>query len=126
MYETYDQWRNLILTAKSVLENRPELLCENDVVRGNFEWDRDKAESNFAIHGVRFQDVLSVFEDPHRLLEDQEVSGEHRTLVIGRRQRRGRNMYTVIFTERGDRKRIISARKSFGSEKETYNRTRYL
>lgn len=32
-----------------------------------FEWDTNKARSNLSKHGVRFEDAVSVFDDPRHL-----------------------------------------------------------
>ncbi len=103
------------------------LLCEETIIHGNFEWEREKDELNYAQHELRFENVLSVFGDPHRVNIDHLVRGELRYLVIGRQQgRRNRNLYVVVFTWRGNRKRIISARKAQNSERNFYNRRRWL
>ena len=40
-----------------------------------FEWDAKKAEANRAIHGIDFEEALTVFRDPlARIFEDDEHS----------------------------------------------------
>jgi uncharacterized DUF497 family protein len=31
---------------------------------GHFEWDEEKAVTNFAKHGLAFEEILPVFDDP--------------------------------------------------------------
>ena len=35
------------------------------VVNGKYEWDSDKAELNIRKHGIAFEEILSVFDDPY-------------------------------------------------------------
>ncbi|ASD62541.1 BrnT family toxin [Bdellovibrio bacteriovorus] len=40
-----------------------------------FEWDDDKAQSNYKKHGVRFSEAVTTFRDSHALeMLDQESS----------------------------------------------------
>ena len=32
-----------------------------------YEWDSNKAKSNLQKHGIRFEDVVMVFDDPYHL-----------------------------------------------------------
>jgi uncharacterized DUF497 family protein len=51
----------------------------------DFEWDRNKASSNFKKHGVSFQEAATVFGDSLALtFNDPDHSvGEHRLLTFG-------------------------------------------
>ena len=51
----------------------------------DFEWDRNKASSNFKKHGVSFQEAATVYGDSLALtFNDPEHSiGEHRLLTFG-------------------------------------------
>ncbi len=86
-----------------------------------FEWDEDKAASNFLKHGVTFEEACTVFADPLAVIfEDEEHSVEEtREILIGHS---GMNhLVLVSFTERGeDLVRIISARKASKREKKDY------
>ncbi len=98
-----------------------ELVCRETVVRDGFEWNRQKNESNYADHGVWFEDVLAVFRDPNGFYEEQVVGGELRNLLIARQHgRRNRKMYVVVFAVRGSRTRIISAREPEPGERDEY------
>lgn len=34
------------------------------IVHGNYEWDSDKNEMNIKKHGLSFEEILGVFNDP--------------------------------------------------------------
>jgi len=88
-----------------------------------FEWDPAKAESNLAKHGVNFDRARLVFEDffAYEHCHFDSASGEIRTLISG--DVNG-GILTVVYTERGDRIRIISARKATTNERNRYYRGR--
>lgn len=49
-----------------------------------FEWDVTKARSNQRKHGIRFEEAVSVFEDPYHLsIQDRFENGEYRWQTIG-------------------------------------------
>lgn len=87
------------------------------VVEGDFEWDSDKATSNLAKHGVSFAEAATVFADPFAVYLD-DGSGVGRMVVIGT-SLRDRLLY-VVHVERGERDRIISARRATGPERDVY------
>ena len=83
-----------------------------------FEWDSEKAEFNWRKHKIDFKDAVRVFEDESRLdYPDEEHSDEEdRYITIGRVDK----ILFVVYTEREDRTRIISARKADKSERRMY------
>ncbi|MEQ8973757.1 MAG: BrnT family toxin [Coleofasciculus sp. C1-SOL-03] len=85
-----------------------------------FEWDDKKAESNFRKHGVTFEEAVTVFADPYLLFtEDSKHSeGEEREWAIGEAE--NGSMIVVVFTMRGEKLRIISARKATKRERRRY------
>ena len=83
-----------------------------------FEWDKTKAKRNQTKHGVSFADTFAVFEDASALTLGQMVSGEDRHVTIGM-DAFGR-VLVVVYTWRGDKIRIISARKATRSEVRQY------
>jgi len=85
----------------------------------HFEWDDDKAARNWHDHAVTFEMARDVFRDPFAIeREDPEQDPtEHRYAVIGMVE--GRLLF-VGYTMRGNRIRIITARKA-----EPYERRRY-
>jgi uncharacterized protein len=86
-----------------------------------FEWDDEKARANARKHGVAFERAKLAFADPFAIaaLDDREDYGEERFILIGMAD--GPLLF-VAFTERGDRKRIISARRATRHEQAIYER----
>jgi uncharacterized protein len=82
-------------------------ICTSGVVV-EFEWDPNKAASNLRKHGVRFAEAVTVFEDDAMLTMPYDEPDEERFVAIGIGSM-GR-VIVVIYTTRGDRIRIISAR----------------
>ena len=87
------------------------------VVEGDFEWDSAKAASNLVKHGVSFPEAATVFADPFAVYLD-DGSGEGRLVVIGTSLRE--RVLFVVHVERGERDRIISARRATPGEREVY------
>ncbi len=87
----------------------------------DFEWDPAKAEANYGKHKVRFEHALLACEDAFAPIEQDtsEEYGEERFFLIGRALD---GILTVIYTERGERWRIISAREANEYERRTYYR----
>jgi uncharacterized DUF497 family protein len=84
-----------------------------------FEWDAEKNKINIEKHGIDFETARFVFFDPRRLvIEDIEHSDtEDRYKVIGRLGK----ILVVIYTIRGEKTRIISARVGNKQERGLYN-----
>lgn len=77
-----------------------------------FEWDDKKAESNFAKHGILFEEAIEIFYDEDRLIEkDNRFDyGENRYKTLGKISQR---VFIVIYVEKHENLiRIISARKA--------------
>jgi hypothetical protein len=84
-----------------------------------FEWDDDKAASNFDKHRVMFEQARAAFADPDSIdREDPDPHEERFTRMC----RLGQHVFVVIWTERGNRTRIISARLATKHEQQTYFR----
>ena len=85
-----------------------------------FEWDRQKAASNFSKHGVSFEDGLTVFADPlARIFDDEDHSIEElREIIVGHSARE--RLLVVCFTAQGESVRIFSARKATRRERKDY------
>ena len=85
----------------------------------DFEWDETKAERNQRKHGVEFHEASSVFRDRFALtVLDSRVPEEDRFVTIGLSSQ-GR-VLVVVYTEREDRLRLISARAATPQERRTY------
>ena len=89
-----------------------------------FEWDDEKAAINFRKHGIKFQTAAKVFNDPYRFekYDDAHSTGEDRWKVIGMVNK----LLFVIYTERGERTRLISAREAEPEERREYYGNRVL
>jgi uncharacterized DUF497 family protein len=89
---------------------------------GGFEWGAAKARSNLAKHKVSFEAAQLVFGDVFAL-DRLDVSGERseaRYIITGMADG---VILTVAYTERGERTRIISARKATKHEQREYYRS---
>jgi uncharacterized DUF497 family protein len=83
-----------------------------------FEWDPAKAEVNFRQHWVSFEEASGVWIDPHRIIEPDVLHSteeEFREQALGLSEKP--RLLLVIFTERDETIRIISARRA--NERET-------
>lgn len=85
-----------------------------------FEWDPRKATSNLTKHGVSFEEAATVFGDPlGRILADPRHSWEEERLVLLGFSR-SKQLLAVMFVDRGEAIRIISARQATGRERRDY------
>jgi uncharacterized protein len=82
-----------------------------------FEWDARKAERNLTKHGVSFDEAATAFGDPlGRIVSDPRHSTDEEGFVplgVSRRQR----LIAVMFVERQEAVRIISARRATNGER---------
>jgi uncharacterized DUF497 family protein len=87
-----------------------------------YEWDPAKAAANLRRHKVSFAEAASVFLDPLALtFSDPDRSDEgDREVTIGFSSRQ-RALF-VSHCERGDRIRVISARKATRKERLQYEK----
>jgi len=87
---------------------------------GEFEWDSRKAAVNRRKHGIDFADATAVFEDERALTVKDEITAvdETRMLTLGR-DAMGR-LLVVAYTWRGERIRLISARRATSGERRQY------
>ena len=84
-----------------------------------FKWDRGKAAANLRKHRVGFKTACEAFFDPFVCFVDSEmVGGEERERVIG--MTAGWELLVVVYVDRGDFIRLISARSPTRKEKQEY------
>ncbi len=85
-----------------------------------FEWDHHKARTNLKKHGVSFDEGATIFNDPliAALPDTAHSEQEPRFIAIG--MSANGHLLVVVFTERGDKTRLISCRKATKTETETY------
>ena len=86
-----------------------------------FEWDDDKARTNSIKHKVAFETACLVFDDPGTVddPDDSMDYGEERYRAVGMVNGL---LIAVLYTLRGERIRIISARPASRTESNTYVR----
>ena len=84
-----------------------------------FEWDEAKREANLVKHGVDFVDALEVFADPRRVerIDQRREYAEERRQAVG--MVRGQVLF-VVYTLRGEVRRLISARRASSNERRAY------
>lgn len=85
-----------------------------------FEFDPAKDEANRFKHGLRLAFGKRVFDDPaHTVIPSfRPVDGEDRYKAVGRVEGK---LYTVVYVIRGEKTRLISVRRSNGSEQRDYD-----
>lgn len=87
-----------------------------------FEWDSGKETINIQKHGISFELAAQVFTDPNRIeMFDSKHSTmeEERYITIGMLMEE-LIVLTVVYTERKERIRIISARRATKEERMVY------
>ena len=85
-----------------------------------FEWDPSKAKKNIKIHGVSFDEASTSFKDTLSLTiyDPLHSDEEDRFVLIGNSYKN--RLLAVVHTEREDKIRIISARKTTKNERKQY------
>lgn len=88
-----------------------------------YEWEARKGAGNRRKHGIDFADATAVFEDERALTVRDEITAvdETRWLTLGR-DALGRFL-VVAYTWRGERVRLISARRATPGERRQYRRS---
>ena len=83
-----------------------------------FVWESEKAAINKQKHKISFETAARVFLDDNNIDDYDEIhsNDEDRFKIIGMVGK----ILTVIYTERDDRNRIISARPADKNEEELY------
>ena len=85
----------------------------------DFEWDQEKAESNWQKHRVRFRDAVTVLRlDDMAITTLDEHPNEERYVTIG--MSAIGKLLVLVYTYRGNKIRIISARKANKTETSIY------
>ena len=83
-----------------------------------FEWNENKAKSNVRKHGVTFEEAAEVFFDPFYQTGDASADDEEREFIIG--YSLSERLLLAVYAERGERTRIISARRATQHEGKLY------
>lgn len=90
-------------------------------MKQQFDWHPRKAQTNWRIHGVTFDQGAKAIADPFAVewIDDREDYGEERVNLLGMC---GGTLLHVTYTERGECIRIISARRAERHERDHYFR----
>lgn len=85
-----------------------------------FEWHPAKAKINLKKHGIAFREAATVLRDPLGItfFDPDHSDEEDRFITLGFSAAGG--LLMVAHTERGERIRIISARRLTRAEREAY------
>ena len=84
----------------------------------SFQWDPLKARANLEKHGIDFADVVGAFEDPRaRTMPDPHPTEDRFVTVALDSLVR---VLVIVWTQRDDEIRLISARKATRHERRQY------
>lgn len=88
--------------------------------RGKFDWDLEKARTNAQKHRVTFEEAMSAFRDPLSLTasDTSHSDWEDRLVLLGLSDRN--RLLVVVYVEREDTLRLISARVADAHERREY------
>lgn len=86
------------------------------------EWDAAKERSNMKKHGISFTEAVTALEDEHAITIEDDYPAETRFVTLGKDE--SGKLLVVVFTYRGERVRIISARKATSGERALYESDR--
>lgn len=91
-----------------------------------FAWDRRKARSNLAKHGISFEEAQTAFLDENaRLIDDPDHSeAEERFVLLGYSFQARCLIVSHCYREPGSVIRLISARRATPKEEKVYWRLR--
>jgi len=87
-----------------------------------FEWDSAKDAANQRKHGIGFREASEIFRGLIVISNDvRRDYGERRLIALGEYDG---DVIRVVFTERGDSIRIISAWKANRNDRQSYQKAR--
>ncbi len=87
-----------------------------------FEWNKRKAQTNKRKHGVDFDEAQTVFTDDFSIQSPdlKHSENEERLMIMG--VSKNSRVLVVVYTERREKIRLISARKATLKERAEYER----
>ena len=91
----------------------------------DFEWDEKKEGFNHEKHGIAFAGAALIFLDSYRIeaIDNRKEYGEIRYQTIGMVNE---VILYVVYTQRKNHYRLISARRANKNERETYLHHRHI
>ena len=83
-----------------------------------FEWYSEKERLISEKHGIDMEAIKRIFDDPYRIVQyDKKHSGiEDRWQILGM----SKGILFAVYTERGEKFRIITAREATPQERRIY------
>ena len=84
------------------------------------EWDADKADINVRKHGVTFDEAVTALMDPLGLTVPDALHSEEEPRYVATGYSQLQRLLVVIYTDRGDAVRIVSAREATRREQKAY------
>lgn len=94
----------------------------NGKIYYGFEWDEDKNTTNKRKHGISFESAVRVFNDPCVWTEYDFEHSETEDVFKNMGLVNGVVVVAVWTTERGERTRLITARKANSREIKIYEK----
>jgi len=88
------------------------------IIRSDVEWDPEKAISNLRKHGIDFADAVSALGDDLAVTIPDDSPDERRFVTVGMDALD--RVLVVVYAWRGDRMRLISARRATPRERRVY------
>ena len=87
-----------------------------------FDWDAGNQDKNYIRHNVTNGECEEVFFDPHKRLLGGPIhcGQEERRILLGRTK--GHRILFIVFTQRGGKIRVISARDLSKKERQLYEK----
>lgn len=86
-----------------------------------FDWDEGNQEKNWISHKVNYSECEEVFFDEPQYFPDKKHSSDETRYVVFGKSYSNRSL-TVIFTIRGDKIRVISARDQSKKDERIYSK----
>lgn len=89
----------------------------------SFEWDKGNLDKGYAKHGIEPKQTEEVFVDNESIVlpDVRHSQREDRFIIVGRTL--SKIYLFIVFTFRGNKVRVISARKMHQKEVEKYKRS---
>ncbi|MBV8566288.1 MAG: BrnT family toxin [Methylobacteriaceae bacterium] len=82
-----------------------------------FEWDEAKRIANLQKHGLDFRDAGRLFDGRDVIVAPSKWAAEDRYVLTGLNEGK---FYTIVWTWRGQARRIISFRRARHAEERAY------
>ena len=92
------------------------------ILVNDFEFDEEKSLTNLDKHGIDFYTAQALWNDPNLLEFPAKSNSERRMLIIGCIATKH---WSAVITDRNDKIRLISVRRSRKKEVELYENERF-